>query len=194
MKKVLKLILLVAVISALTVAAFAASPEVTNVENQSGASELTNVSAEVPENLKVEVVAPTAAAANEDAAKAANPDALILDSFDVNVTNTATGEEVHEGATVTLTITVPEEYVGGTLYLYEDGALNQTVPITSTTVTVVINSFSTYTPVLVKKAAVAPAPGPVTPQTMQTILPYAIAILAVAAVAVAVVAKKRSFN
>ena len=38
MKKVLKLILLVAVISALTVAAFAASPEVSNVENQSGAS------------------------------------------------------------------------------------------------------------------------------------------------------------
>ncbi len=194
MKKVLKLILLVAVISALTVAAFAASPELTNVENQSGASELTNIAAEVRENVKVEVVAPTAAAANEEAAKAANPDALILDSFDVNVTNTATGEEIHEGYTVTLTLTVPEEYVGGTLYLYEDGALNQTVAITSTTVTVVINTYSTYTPVLVKAAAVTPTPGPVTPQTMQTILPYALGILAVAAVAVAVIAKKRSFN
>ena len=193
MKKVLKLILLVAVISALTVAVFAASPEVTTIENQSGAAELTAVTAEVPEGIKVEVVAPTETAAYEAAAKAANPDATILDSFDINVTNVATGEELHSGATVTLTIAVPAEFVGGTLYLYEDGALNQTVAITGTPVTVVINSFSTYTPVLVK-AAVTPAPGPTTPQTMQTLLPYALAVLAVAAVAVAVVAKKRSFN
>ncbi len=194
MKKVLKLIVLVAVISALTLVAFAASPEVATVENESGAAEIAAVTAEAPEGITVEVVPPTEAAANEAAAKAAQPEATILDSFDINVKD-AEGNELHEGATVTVTINVPEEFVGGTLYLYEDGVLAQTVAITSTTVTLVITSFSTYTPVLVKAAAApGPGPGPVTPQTMQTLLPYALGILAVAAVAVAVIAKKRSFN
>lgn len=192
MKKVLKLIVLVAVISALTLVVFAASPEVVSVPNESGASEITAITAEAPEGVKVEVVPATAAAANEAAAKAANPDAEILPSFDVNVT-AADGTEMHTGATVTITLTVPAEYIGGTLYLYEDGALVNTVTIGSTTVTLVLTSFSTYTPVLVKAAA-TPTPGPVTPQTMQTLLPYALGILAVAALAVAVVAKKHSFN
>ena len=194
MKKVLKLIVLVAMISALTLAAFAASPEVEVVENESGAAEIAAITAEAPEGVDVEVVAPTEsmAAANEAAAKAANPDALVMDSFDINVTD-AEGNELHTGATVTVTLTVPAEFVGGALNLYEDGVLAQTVTIGGTTVTLVITTFSTYTPVLVKAAPVVPV-GPVTPQTMQTLLPYALVVLAVAALAVAVVAKKRSFN
>ena len=196
MKKVLKLIVLVAMISALTLAAFAASPEVEVVENESGAAEIVAITAEAPEGIDVEVVAPTESmvAANEAAAKAVDPEAVALDSFDINVTN-AEGDELHEGATVTVTLAVPAEFVGGTLYLFEDGALAQTQTITGATATLVITSFSTYTPVLVKAATViAPPSGPVTPQTMQTLLPYALAVLAVAALAVAVVAKKRSFN
>ena len=233
MKKVLKLIVLIAVISALTLVAFAASPSAIPIiepdpvpgtdepalTNESGASEIVSATAEIPEGLKVEIVAPTNEAANLAAAAAEHPDGLPLDSFDVNVIRVATGEELHSGATVTITITVPEEYVGGTLYLYEDGALAQTIAINSTTVTLVLTSFSTYTPVLVKAAggttdpgtttpdpgtttpdpgttppAPGPGTGPVTPQTQQTLLPYALAVLAVAALAVAVVARKRSFN
>ena len=195
MKKVLKLILLVAMIASLCVCAFAASPETTPVENASGAAELTAVTAEIPEGVEVEVVAPTNAAANEEAAKAADPDAVILDSFDVNVTNAA-GEELHEGVTVTLTLSIPEEYVGYLLKLYEDGALNQSVTITGTTMTLVINSFSTYTPVIVKPAegTVTPTTPETSPQTMQSILPFALAGIAVLALAGAVYARKRSFN
>ena len=213
MKKVLKLIVVIAVISALTLVAFAASPSVTPVTpvdptptteptpepaegelvNEDPASEIVSATAEIPEGLKVEIVAPTNEEANLAAAAAEHPDGLALGSFDVNLIRVADGEELHSGATVTITISVPEEYVGGTLYLYEDGVLAQTIAINSTTVTLVITSFSTYTPVLVKAAA-TPTPGPVTPQTMQTLLPYALGVLAVAALAVAVVAKKRSFN
>ncbi len=229
MKNVLKLIVVIAVISALTLAVFAASPgpipiiepeETTgeqtpdegegDLTNESGADEIVSATAEVPEGLKIEIVAPTEEAANLAAASAEHPDGVPLESFDVNLIRVATGEELHSGATVTITITVPEEYVGGTLYLYEDGALAQTIAISSTTVTIVLTSFSTYTPVLVKAAAgttdpgtdtppapgpgPGPGPGPVTPQTMQTLLPIALAVLAVAAVAVAVIARKRSFN
>jgi hypothetical protein len=194
MKKVLKLILLVAMISALSVCAFAASPEATPVENESGADEIVSIVAEIPEGVEVEVVAPTAAADNEAAAKAADPDAVILDSFDVNVTNAATGEELHEGATVTITLSIPEEYIGYTLKLYEDGVLVQTMEITSTTMTLVLTSFSTYTPVIVKPAEAAPTTPETSPQTMQSVLPFALAAIAVLALAGAVYARKRSFN
>ena len=56
MKNVLKLIVLVAVISALTLVAFAASPETAAVPDQSGSAELTEVVAEAPVDFKVEVV------------------------------------------------------------------------------------------------------------------------------------------
>ncbi len=200
MKKVLKLIVLVAVISALTLVAFAASTEVEAIPDESGAAQLTEIVAEVPADLEVEVVPPTENAANEAAAAAADAEPIILDSFDINVTKAATGEEVHEGLTVTITLNVGAQYAGYTLKLYEtsDGATRvfatAIVPADGIVV-IAIDSFSTFTPVLVKPAEViAPAPGPVSPQTMQTVLPIALAILAVAAIAVAVVAKKRSFN
>jgi len=197
MKKVLKLILLVAMIAALSVCAFAASPEVTQIEDQSGAAELTEITAEIPEGITVEVVAPTQAAANESAAKAADPEAVVLDSFDVNVTDDATGEKLHSGVTVTITLIIPEEYIGYTLKLYEDGVLVKSVEVTGTTVTLELNSFSTYTPVLVKPAAggeTTPTTPQTSPQTMQSILPFALAAIAVLALAGAVYARKRSFN
>ncbi len=199
MKKVLKLSVRVAVISALTLVAFAASsPSTEAIPDGSGADELTAIIAEqIPEGYEIEVVAPTEAAANEEAAKAADKDPVILDSFDINVTD-ANGDEAHSGPIVTITLNVGTQYAGWTLKLYEttDGQtrLYGTFTVGSDgVITISISSFSTFTPVLVKPAEVV-APGPVTPQTMQTLLPIALGILAVAAVAVAVVAKKHSFN
>ena len=199
MKKVLKLIVLVAVISALTLVAFAASsPSTEVIPDESGAAELVAIIAEqIPAGYDIEVAPPTESAANEDAAKAADEDPIILDSFDINVTD-AEGNEAHSGPVVTITLNVGAQYAGWTLKLYEttDGVtrLYGTFIVDAEgVITIPISSFSTFTPVLVKPEEVV-APGPVTPQTMQTLLPIALGILAVAAVAVAVVAKKHSFN
>ena len=202
MKKVLKLIVLVAVMASLTLVAFASSPELQEIPDESGSPELVEILAEIPDGLDIKVVPPTENAANEAAALAADPDATILSSFDIVVTRTATGEGVHTGPIVTITINCGPEYEGYTLKLYETSegqtALYASAVVPASGVVVfTIDSFSNYTPVLVKPVTVEPTPvtpGPVTPQTMQTLLPIALVVLAAAAAVVAVIAKKRSFN
>ena len=236
MKKVLKLILLVAMIAALAVSAFAASEQqreldeaepvsetvTTTIVNEAGEEEevTATVTAEATqttftEEYTVEFTDADAEqqAANEAAAEALAEEAeepIVLVSFDINVTRTnedGTTEEVHEGGTVTVTITGLEAFVGYDLYIIEDGKVLGPWTITGDSVTVALTSFSTFTPVIVKPADTGAEAGDdagagagaaggdatVSPQTMQSVLPYALAVMAVLALAGAVYARKR-FN
>ena len=243
MKKVLKLILLVAMIAALAVSAFAASEQqreldeaapvsetvTATVVNEAGEEEAVTatVTTEATQTTFTEeytvemteadsaqqaeneaVAASLAEQVAEEGEEAAQP--IILTSFDIGVTRTnedGTTEEVHEGGTVTVTITGLEAFVGYDLYIIEDGKVLGPWTITGDSVTVALTSFSTFTPVIVKPADTGAEAGDdagagagaaggdatVSPQTMQSVLPYALAVMAVLALAGAVYARKR-FN
>lgn len=197
MKKVLKLILVVLVLSALTVSAFADSATTKTVTNNSGAAELTKITTTAPADIKVEVVAPTAAAANESAAKSEAEKAgaeikAILNSFDINLTKGT--ETIHSGATVDVTIDVPAEYAGMYLNIFETSEGKTTVAysgkITGKTMTVSLKSFSTFTPVVTSAALKAAN----SPQTSQSVLPFALMAMALVSLAGFVFAAKRKFN
>jgi len=195
MKKVLKLVLVLAMLAALSVSAFAASPTTYDVPNNSGAVELVGVKATADSDVTVEVNAATAAAANEAAAEGlANGDIkAVLDSFDIVVKKD--GEVIHEGATIEITLAIPAEHANDYLVLLENtdgvvsvaysGAING-----RTTMTITLSQFSTFTPVIVA----APVTSGTSPQTSQSIVPVALICVAAMALVAVVIATKRKFN
>ena len=194
MKKVLKLVLVLAMLAALTVSAFAASPTTRDVPNNSGAPEVLSVTATGDPDVTVECNAPTFVSANEQAAEGMAEGKIIavLGSFDIVVTK---GDQVlHDGVTVDVTLQFPEEYVGKYLVLLEntDGEISVAFSgvITGTTMTITLTKFSTFTPVVTE----APVQGATSPQTSQSIVPAALICVAAMSLVGVVIATKRKFN
>ena len=200
MKKVLKLVLVLAMLVVLSVSAFAApiSPTWYVAENNSGAAELVLVRYLVDDTDYTVDVVPAdaaAAAANQTAAGSlANGGSyLFLDSFDIIVKKG--GEVVHEGATLEITLSIPAEHLDDYLALIEntDGAVTvaYSAPVNGkATVTFTLTKFSTFTPVLIG----APVSAGTSPQTSQSIVPVALICVAGMALIAVVIATKRKFN
>jgi len=203
MKKVLKLILVVAMLSALSISAFA-SPVTESVENNSGAADLTGVTmTSDPTNtdgeLELEVVAPTGSAASENesfaeqqAAAAGTEILKTFDSFDANLL--LNGEAVHEGATAQFTFNTAG-FEGKAISLIgnsTNGApeVRDSKTITGPVTTLSTSTFSTFTAVITE----APLRSATSPQTSQSMLPIALSCVAVMALAGVVVSAKRKFN
>jgi len=195
MKKVLKLILVFAVIAALTVSVFAASPTERDVdENSSGAAEITAATTDAPLDIIVRILPPNAERDAQNKAKAESDGTVdaYLDSFDVVVTR---GDEVlHSGVNVNITFSMPADSMGKTFTVYEntDGNIRvaYSAAISSSSVTVTLSSFSTFTPAIMGQ----PQQTSTSPQTSQSMLPIALGCIAVLALAGVVVSTKRRFN
>ncbi len=193
MKKVLKLILVFAVISALCVSVFADSPETREIDT-SDVAIVTSATTDASSDIIVEINPAPAdeASANEAYAENIANKEAVLDSFEIVVTKD--GVELHDGVTVDVTLAIPAEYVGMYLNLIEnsDGAIKVllSTKIESTSTTVSIKSFSSYTPVITS----SPMASAVSPQTMQTLLPVALVVVAGAAIIGMVYAGKRRYN
>ena len=200
MKKVLKLILAVAIVAALCVTALAApmSPHTVwfNVE-PAGASELVAAYGEVDDDtLIVTFAPPTEDGANKTAAQTTVTSAgqmieAILDSFDIDIS--LDGQPLHDGMVVNVIFNIPTQYMGMFLNIFEttDGVskLFSSQQITSESMTIPLNSFSTFTPVITAKALRSA----VAPQTMQSVMPYALAIVSTLGIFGTAYAGKRRF-
>jgi hypothetical protein len=203
MKKVLKLILVVAMLSALSISAFA-SPVTESVADNSGASELAGVSmtydpANTAGEIVLEVVAPTDSAASENesyaeqqAAAAGTEILKVFDSFDANLIKD--GEKVHEGASAQFTFNTAG-YEGKAINLIENSdnaapVVAASQVITGPTTTLTVSSFSTFTAVITE----APMGSATSPQTSQSMLPATLACVAVMALAGVVFSATRKFN
>ena len=189
MKKVLKLICLLAVIFALSVSVFADSPTETTVPSEvAGVTGTTDA----PSDVNVEIKAPDAAMAGQNKTvlqvAAGDGTTVVIAEFDIIVTKD--GEQLHEGVNTTVTVSGLGQYIGKTVVLIEDGVVKQSKVITGDSASFVINTYSTYTVAVVD----TPVPAATAPQTSQTVLPYALIALAALAIVVAMYAKKRSFN
>ena len=215
MKKVLKIVLVLALALALSVSVFAASasPEIQPgksgndapdeyVSRRSGSGSSGNsssapvgVSATAPTGITVIIEAPTASydAANMAFFRGRNSNIVdFLNGFDMIVLKD--GVEIHNGATVNLTLTGLGNYVGKTLNLVENTNGATTVaysgPITGDAETIALSSFSTFTPVVTD----APVQVPVSPATSQSTLNATLVVAAVLSAVVAAYATKRCFE
>lgn len=206
MKKVLKLILVLTMLAALTVSALAdvvseaGSPTVSNVDtsNLPAGSDVIGVTTDANDEYRI-VIGPATEAgekANKDAAAKAANDAgattvAPLDSFDIKVYK---GDvQVHDGITVNVTYSIPEKYTDGSYFftLVEDGkVLGNSVKIEGDTYVAALTSFSEYTAVVTNVAL----KGAQSPVNGQNFLPYALMAVAVLAVFGMVFAGKRRFN
>jgi hypothetical protein len=210
MKNVLKLILVLAVVAALSVSVFAAtsSPVVVDYPDPAlptapsdtisavvpGAS----FSAVLPAGWTVEIKYPgdpIGVGANNAVIKAAaeragaqNPVEVV--SFDLIVRNEK-GEVVHSGATINVTFTGLTPYVGKVLTVAENAADGSKVvysgEIAADSVTVSLTSFSTFTAVVCDK----PVQRATSPKTAQSVVPMALISVAVLAFVGALVANKQ---
>jgi|GEM_PF-2230406 len=169
-----------------------------DIPNQSGASEITKITASMDSNITVEVVAPTAsydnanrAAAEQRAQSAGTEIIATLGSFDVMVKDN--GEIVHQGATVEMTFNTAN-YIGQYLTIFENTDGTITVPysrrITAASTTVTLRSFSTFTPVVTGSAIGSST----SPQTQQSILTAALVSVAVVSLFGIAYAAKRRFD
>ncbi len=193
MKKVLKLILALVVVSVLCLSVLADSPTGQEIDT-SDVQIVTGATTDADSTYSVEVVEATASGAskNEAAAKAAGDVVAVLESFDVNVEKG--GNEVHSGVTVNITLNVGSQYIGKYLNLYEtssDGTtrLAVSVKITAATVNVALKNFSTFTPVITD----APLQAAVSPQTSQTGVTFVLLAAVLMAALCAAYVTKRHF-
>ena len=210
MKNVLKLILVLAVVAALSVSVFAAtsSPVVVDYPDPAlptapsdtisavvpGAS----FSAVLPAGGTVEIKYPgdpIGVGANNAVIKAAaeragaqNPVEIV--SFDLIVRNEK-GEVVHSCATINVTFTGLTPYAGKVLAVAENAADGSKVvysgEIAADSVTVSLTSFSTFTAVVCDK----PVQRATSPKTAQSVVPMALISVAVLAFVGALVANKQ---
>jgi len=211
MKNVLKLILVLAVVAALSVSVFAAgSPEVVVVDYPDPALPTAptdaiaavvpgaSFSAVLPAGWTVEIKYPgdpIGVGANNAVVKAAaeragaqNPVEIV--SFDLIVRNEK-GEVVHSGATINVTFTGLTPYAGKVLAVAENAADGSKVvysgEIAADSVTVSLTSFSTFTAVVCDK----PVQRATSPKTAQSVVPMALISVAVLAFVGALVANKQ---
>jgi len=199
MKKALKLVLVLSMVLALTVTAFAAdSPTTKTVSNYSNANQVGTVTTAADSGVSVRVANPSQdlAAANQNTAKelvakTGRSIVAFLDSFDILVSKN--GQPVHEGVDVNVTFQNLQQYVGKYLNVIENSNGVQRVaysgPITADQQTVTFKTFSTFTPVITD-APMQSATSPATSQSTLTITLIGMAFLALAGVVVA--AKRRS--
>ena len=187
MKNVLKLILVLAVVAALSVSVFAAgSPEVVVVDYPDPAlptAPTDAIAAVVPGGANNAVIKAAA-----ERAGAQNPVEIV--SFDLIVRNEK-GEVVHSGATINVTFTGLTPYAGKVLAVAENAADGSKVvysgEIAADSVTVSLTSFSTFTAVVCDK----PVQRATSPKTAQSVVPMALISVAVLAFVGALVANKQ---
>lgn len=179
MKNVLKLILIIAVISALCLSAFAASATERTLD-VAGAEGVAAATTDAEAAINVEVTAPTSTAT------VANAIATVA-NFDINVTK---GTEVlHSGITVNVTVDGLADYIGKYLNVLEGSKLLSSTKITDASQVVAISSFSTYTVVVTDQ----PMQSAVAPQTSQTMMPFVLlSVMMIALCGVVVAAKRRA--
>ena len=193
MKKVLKLILVLAVISALCVSVFAASAQWRPLD-ASKVDIISSAQTDGSEDWEVTIgpADPAGVAANLEAA---GETAGALESFDIVVKYR--GNVMHSGIKVLVTLTGLSKYAGQTLTIYEytDGVVTVLFSgvVAGDSLTLTITNYSTFTPVIGKAAAgAAPSQGAATsPRTSQSVVPYVLTAIAVLAFAGVLYANKQ---